>query len=177
MTWNRAESIGRMGQLRQDWRALHALRWGVPLLVATLVIACASAPVGSTVPPVATATVEMGFAAEDAAIALPLLVQSERNAAAALDLATLAALWAEDARIVERRDVENPDDDYTWQGRDAILDRYVVAVFPNPPGEMDEPPGGEVAVNGDRATMVNGVDSWGFVWREGRWWIVELVIG
>ncbi len=101
----------------------------------------------------------------------------ERNAAAAHDLLTLGALWAEDARITERRDAADASDDYTWQGREAILDRYEVAVFPNPPTPLDAPPDASVTIAGETATLVNGVDAWTFVWRDGRWWIAELVIG
>lgn len=176
-TWNIAQSIGRSGRLRQDWRALRRSLLPIILFAGLLLAACAPAPVTSTVPQEPTATAEIAFVSEDAVTALPQLVQSERNAAAALDIATLAALWAEDARIVERRDAGDPADDYTWQGRDAILDRYQVAVFPNPPAPLDAPPDAPVMVDGENATMTNGVDAWRFIWREGRWWIAELIIG
>lgn len=118
----------------------------------------------------------LAFASEDAATALPRLVQAERNAAAVGDMATLKALWAEDATIIERREADNTDDDYTWQGRAAILDRYTVAVAQNRPTTLDTPPDAPVSVTGASATMVNGVDTWEFVFREGRWWILALEI-
>jgi len=33
-----------------------------------------------------------------------------------------------------------------------------------------------VHISGDRAMLRNGVDTWSFLFRDGRWWIAELVI-
>jgi len=104
------------------------------------------------------------------------LILAERNAAATLDLATLAALWDADASIREVRGAPGPADDYTWRGRAAILDRYTVAVFPSPPPPLQTLPPIQVAVRGDSATVHNGVDTWHFTRRDGRWWIRELEI-
>jgi hypothetical protein len=154
---------------------LHVLVFAVfPALAA-----CAPAtPAGSTVPPAATIdSARLAFASqEDAAIAAPLLVQTERNAASTGDLALLAELWAEDATIVERRGTVDEADDYTFAGRAAILDRYLVAVAQNPPAPLTSPPDAPVTVAGDTATMVNGVDTWTFVYQNDRWWIQDLVI-
>jgi hypothetical protein len=87
---------------------------------------------------------------------------------------TLAAVAA--ARLVEARGAPGPADDYTWQGRDAILDRYIVAVFPNPPPLLAVAPDVPLTVDGDSATLQHGVDTWHFVRRAGRWWIKELMI-
>ncbi len=32
--------------------------------------------------------------------------------------------------FVDSRGTAEPGDDYVWQGRDALLDRYTIAVFP-----------------------------------------------
>lgn len=104
------------------------------------------------------------------------LVTAERNAAAARDMATLAALWDANAQISEARGALGPADDYTWHGRDALLDRYAVAVFPNPPPPLTDVPDLHATITGDSATLQNGVDAWRFVRRDGRWWIEELVI-
>lgn len=109
--------------------------------------------------------------------AAPQLVFAEGKAAATGDLSLLAALWADDAVIREARGADGPADDYTWAGRDAILDRYIVAVFPNPPPLPDAPPAEAVSVDGARATLVHGVDTWAFVQRGDRWWIEGLTIG
>ena len=96
-----------------------------------------------------------------AEIALPGLVAAEREASIDGDLATLAQLWADDSRIIDGRNSAAPTDDYRWQGRDAILDRYVVAVFPNPP-----PPATfdalEIDVLGEMPPGRKGGDRWRF---------------
>ncbi|GIV67635.1 MAG: hypothetical protein KatS3mg048_0497 [Caldilinea sp.] len=102
------------------------------------------------------------------------LILAERNAARARDLATLAQLWADDARIIDRRGSDDPAAAYIWQGRDAILDRYLLAVFPSPPPPLPEPLEPVVDVDGDVATATLGNDRWQFVLREGRWWLKEL---
>lgn len=114
-----------------------------------------------------------GYADEEAPA---LLVRAERAAAAQRDAAALALLWSDDARIVETRGTEDTTDDYTWQGRDAVLDRYRVAVFPSPPSPLPETPLPAPEFAGDRATLTHGADEWEFVRRDGRWWIAGLVI-
>ncbi len=109
---------------------------------------------------------------------LPALIQAERQASIQGDLAMLTQLWAPDSRIVDGRNTSTPDDDYVWEGRDAVLDRYVLAVFPNPPPPLPAPDGlDDLIVNreGDGATAVNGVDRWRMVYADGRWWLQELI--
>lgn len=159
----------RMGQ----WRAS---RRGAVLLLCGLLAACvAPAPVRVPAPAPAADVADVysqGYATLEPAD----LVFAERNAAAARDLAALAALWDADAVIREMRGASGPGDDYTWRGRAAILDRYKVAVFPNPPPPLAEAPIRPVHISGDRAMLRNGVDTWSFLFRDGRWWIAELVI-
>jgi hypothetical protein len=114
-------------------------------------------------------------AADVPARALPALLQAEREAARGSDWALLAHLWAEESRIVDRRSTPDPADDYIWAGRAALLDRYVVAVFPNPPPPLTLPADLPFQVIGDRATLQNGIDRWTFVYQAGRWWLAELV--
>lgn len=110
------------------------------------------------------------------------LIMAEREAAISGDLLRLAALWAEDARIVDGRGTAPTADDYIWQGRSAILDRYVLAVFPAPPPPADAAALQAAPVQVERrsereavATLVNGGDRWRLVQRDGRWWLHELV--
>lgn len=110
--------------------------------------------------------------------ALPALIRAERQASIQGDLAMLAQLWAPDSRIVDGRNTATPDDDYVWAGRDAILDRYVLAVFPNPPPPLPTPDRLDdliVHEERDEATAVNGVDRWRMVYADGRWWLQELI--
>jgi hypothetical protein len=101
-------------------------------------------------------------------------VAAERAAAGAGDLALLAQLWAPEALIIDSRGTAEPADDYVWQGRPAVLDRYTLAVFPNPPPPFAAPPAVEPAVMGEEVTAELGQDRWRFVWQEGRWWLAEL---
>lgn len=172
------------------FRCLHSGRRSTARLVVRIVLFCllthALAACGSAAPlpqatspartPEATTLVLPDFSGE-AEAATRALVFAEARAAAESDMATLAALWAEDATLIETRNTPALDDDYRWIGRDAILDRYLVAVFPSPPPPPAAPPTAPVQVDGDRATLVNGVDAWTFVHRDGRWWIDGLVIG
>ncbi|WP_287481876.1 hypothetical protein [Caldilinea sp.] len=105
---------------------------------------------------------------------LASLIRAERTAARGRDLATLAQLWASDGRIIDRRGSDDPGAAYVWQGRDAILDRYLLAVFPAPPPPLPEPLDPVVHLDGDTATATFGNDRWQFVFREGRWWLKEL---
>jgi hypothetical protein len=108
---------------------------------------------------------------------LPTLVLVEREASIQGNLPLLASLWAEDGRIVDGRGSAEEDDDYVWNGRAAILDRYRLAVFPAPPPPLTaaELANATPAVDGDSATLINGGDRWRFVQRNGRWWLYELI--
>jgi hypothetical protein len=153
-------------------------RWGlciVSLLVgAALLTGCTrSAPPATVASPPVTAA--PAFVTQPAAEALPALVLAERTAASARDLETLRHLWAEDAQIIDRRGTPDPADDFVWRGRVAILDRYTLAVFPAPPPPLEAPPALAVTTDGATATAVLGNDSWRFTFRNGRWWLQELV--
>lgn len=110
-------------------------------------------------------------AAEEAVQQLILL---ERDASRAEDLPLLAELWAEEGRIVDGRATTTPEDDRIWSGRAAVLDRYRVAVFPNPPPPLEQFTGLEIHVEDGVATATHGIDQWRFVWQADRWWIAEL---
>lgn len=99
---------------------------------------------------------------------------AERDASRRGDLPLLATLWADDARIVDSRGTADRGDDSVWQGRDALLDRYTIAVFPAPPPPLEEPLSLDITASGDTATALLGVDRWQFVRRDGRWWLLEL---
>ena len=109
-----------------------------------------------------------------AAAALPALVLAERAAANSRDLALLRQMWAEDAQIIDRRGTPDPADDFVWRGRAAILDRYVLAVFPAPPPPFATAPALKATLHGDAATATLGADAWRFSFRDGRWWLQEL---
>lgn len=138
-------------------------------------LAGCGAPPRALPTPAPTAPVP-AFVAAPASQSLPALVIAERHAAATGDLDILAQLWAADARIVDGRSTPDPADDYVWAGRAAILDRYRLAVFPNPPprlaaGDLQT---ATVELAGDQATLIRNGDRWRFVRQAGRWWLLEL---
>ena len=107
--------------------------------------------------------------------AIPALIVAERHGSKSGDLAALSQLWMDDARIIDGRNTALVDDDYIWDGKAAILDRYLLAVFPNPPPPLDDALlQFDISVNGAHAAVVNGVDEWRFSRGDGRWWIREL---
>ena len=121
------------------------------------------------------------------AAALPKLIVLERTAILAGDIELLGALWHADARIVDARGTTDMRDDHAWNGRAAILDRYLVAVFANPPPLLEE---ADVAlqlayavdladapVDGVEVAGISGTDRWRFVWQDKRWWMFELIYG
>lgn len=139
---------------------------------------CTPAPFTVPTPePVATASVEAPlFVSAAAATALPQLVDAERTAAHDRNLALLMTLWAEDGRVIDGKQTIESSDDYQWIGRAAILDRYQVAVFPNPPSLRQSPPQLAIKLEGQHAYAVDpeNQDQWEFSFREGRWWLLVL---
>jgi hypothetical protein len=114
-------------------------------------------------------------AARPAPAAIRELLLTERQAAIAGDLPALAEIWAIEGRVVDSRGTVDPADDYLWPGRAAVLDRYVVAVFPNPPPPLTLPADLFIEMDGDVAIVRHGGDRWRFVQQNGRWWIAELI--
>ena len=146
------------------------------LLLALLTGACNSTLPVPTPPPIGIAPVAQPPAAvhEPLAIALPALTISEREASRTGDLATLGEIWAPESQIVDGRNTVDPLDDYRWVGREAILDRYIVAVFPQPPPALTELPDLTFDQEGDSASAINGQDRWRLIRIDGRWWLQEL---
>ncbi len=144
------------------------------LIFVSVMNACARTPVSAPVAPPAAPLTPITFAAQPAATALPALILAERTAARERDLTTLAQLWAHDARIIDSRGTSDPAAAYIWQGRDAILDRYVLAVFPAPPPPLAEPIDLVIDQQGDNASAILHNDFWRFTFAEGRWWLQEL---
>jgi ketosteroid isomerase-like protein len=113
------------------------------------------------------------------------LIEAEGTAVVSQDIAALMDLWAEDSAISDAKHTpDDPGDDATWRGKDAIRSRYVTLVFPGNPqsGGADDI---SVSIAGDRATATSttrigeelapGGDRWTFVKRDGRWWIESLM--
>lgn len=110
--------------------------------------------------------------------AVTALILAERQAAIDHDLALLSQLWAEDAQIIDGRSNTEPTDDYRWQGRPAILNRYVVAVFPfYLPPLPNLSATALITITDEQATVQNDNDQWQVVKVNERWWLTELRYG
>ena len=150
--------------------------FGLALFCAASAVACAPTP--TRIPPAPTVLpAPPDFVGAAPEIALPALVAAERQAASERNLPRLTVLWAPDSRITDSRNTPDAGDDYVWEGHAALMDRYQTAVFPNPPPQpLATSPRLEIMLNGDEATAQNGQDRWQFIWRNGSWWLRELVI-
>ncbi|MFN8445046.1 MAG: hypothetical protein U0175_29940 [Caldilineaceae bacterium] len=156
----------------------RVIYWLIVVLLGTTLWACA-AP--ATLPPANEQASEPtaqtpAFVSEAADVALPQLVNAERTAAHERNLALLATLWAEAGQVVDGKATADTSDDYHWQGRAAVLDRYLVAVFPNPPPLRERDPSLELRVDGTHAYAVDteNHDQWEFTFEQGRWWLLVL---
>lgn len=153
--------------------------WGVVCGVCCLLAGCnVTAPMAPATPPPAITTqaeaaLFTGHATNEAAVTA--LILAEREAAIAHNLPLLAQLWAADARIADGRNSATTSDDYIWQGRAAILDRYQVAVFPfDLPALAHLDAGAVITIIEDRATVQHGNDRWQLTKVNDRWWLTDL---
>ncbi len=121
---------------------------------------------------------------DDDEAAIRWLLEAESRGVVNKDMDLLAAIWAEDAVVIDAKHTpDDASDDARWQGIDAVLDRYVTLVFPGNP-TMAAPADMQITVDGDTATALSttrindelspGGDSWTFVKRDGRWFIQSL---
>jgi ketosteroid isomerase-like protein len=63
------------------------------------------------------------------------LISAESKSVVSQDIDRLMRLWSEDARITDAKHTpDDPSDDQTVQGQDAIRYRYTHIVFPSAPG-------------------------------------------
>lgn len=142
------------------------------LLFIVLLAACQSAPTA----------VLRSQSGDEAAVRK--LLQDEATAVVSKDIARLSELWAEEGIVIDaRHTADNQADDATWRGRDAILDRYMVLVFPGNP-QFAEPADIAIDISGDAAKAISTTqigdevspagDRWEFRYDEGRWWITSL---
>ncbi len=144
-----------------------------------LMLLAASGCAGSTPAPT---PIIPEFADDEAAI--HWLLDAESRGVVNKDMDLLAALWAEDAVVIDAKHTpDDPADDARWQGADAVLDRYVTLVFPGNPTAA-APADVQIAIQGDTATAASttrinaerspGGDRWTFTKRNGRWFIQSL---
>lgn len=150
------------------------------LLVSLLLLSACRSGAPSTVQTERTPTPVPASAEE----AIRQIVQAESEGVVRQDMVLLAELWAEDAIVTDAKHTPDvSDDDAIWSGMDAILDRYVVLVFPGNPqsaGPIDI----EIIIDGDHAIARStthigdevspGGDVWTFSRCGERWCIQAL---
>lgn len=172
--------LGRKGKTMPRWGRLCA-----PLATCALLAAGCAAP---ALPPTAASPTTIvrtptAVPASDEEAVLQLLA-AEGEAVVMLDIERLMDIWADDGAVVDARHTpDDPSDDLTWRGRDAIYQRYVTVVFPGNPltaGAIDA----QVTISGDSAQalattrigseVAPGGDRWTFARRGGRWLITSL---
>lgn len=114
-------------------------------------------------------------------------IDAEGEAVVQQDIDRLQDMWASDGVVTDaNRTPDNPSDDKTWKGWQAIRDRYVNIVFPSNPA-LAEHPNTRVTITGDTASAVSdtkiGVtnakdnDKWTFRKITGQWKITSLTFG
>jgi len=148
-------------------------------LVVLLLVGCRKAEPtpASTLTPVIPA-----FNNDEAAIRW--LLEAESRGVVSKDMDLLTAIWVEDAVVTDAKHTsDDSSDDASWQGVDAVLDRYVTLVFPGNP-TVAAPADMQIVIDGDTATALSttrindelspGGDRWTFVKRGGRWFIQSL---
>ncbi|MCP4168997.1 MAG: hypothetical protein GY759_24325 [Chloroflexi bacterium] len=130
--------------------------------------------------PMPTATL-VAVSAEEA---IKQVLRAESKGVVEEDIELLASLWVEEAMVRDAHHTpDDESDDAVWQGIDAVLDRYVVRVFPGnaqfaEPGEM------LVTIEGDRAEVRSTTqigqeispagDLWILARRDGGWRLLSL---
>lgn len=163
-------------------REIHQKFWwgllcGLSLLLAGCSRTIPAAPAAAMPTAVATQPASMrftGYTTDEEAITA--LILAERQATITHNLPVLEQLWADNALIVDGRNSSTHTDDYLWQGRTAILDRYQVAVFPfTLPPLVALDASTVITITGERATVQHLMDRWQLIKVDGRWWLNELM--
>lgn len=159
------------------------LAFALTLLAGLLLGGCGPPAGPSDPPPDSIARTPTPVPASDEE-AIQGLLRAEGEAVVAQDMPRLADLWAEDAVVRDAKHTpQNEADDAVWRGIDAIMDRYVVLVFPGNPQSV-APQVVSMDIRGDEARVISTTqigaevapmgDAWTFVRQDGRWWIMSL---
>ena len=168
------------------------MRRGNPLwlpvlsLLVLLLAACSQAtptPLPPTPAPLGgSCSLEASFADDQSAVTRVL--NAEGELVVAQDIDRLMRLWVEESQVVDAHNTpDNPDDDQSWSGKDAIRNRYTRIVFPGAPTAVQHS-AQEVEIEGERAviqatTEIGGEvspagDRWELVKQDSCWYLASL---
>lgn len=118
-------------------------------VIVTVMTACENG-IGSTAPGSCGLVTGAGVSEEEQ---IWNLIAAEGRFLVAQDPNGLMRLWAADGRITNQNNTpEDPSDDQTWNGTDAIRYRYVRNVFPSAPNYA-QPSDLNIQLIGDQATI------------------------
>ncbi len=112
------------------------------------------------------------------------LIAAEASLLVAQDTNRLMRLWVEDGKITDQKNTpDDPSDDQTWNGTDAIRYRYVRNVFPSAP-DSARPSDLDIRLLGDQAVITATTrigqeispagDRWGVVKVNDCWLLQQL---
>jgi len=105
------------------------------------------------------------------------LIRAENEAVVAQDIERLATLWAEDALVRDaHHTADDESDDAVWRGIDAVLDRYVVLVFPGN-SQFAEPGDVRISMQGDQAQAQSTTQIGDEISPDGDLWTLTRVDG
>jgi hypothetical protein len=171
---------------RENGHGLKPLSYHLFFTLAVLfafAAACQSAPATPTVFLITPTPSPAQSAASDREAILALMA-AEAEAAIRDDAGRLLALWAADGLVRDANHTpDDPTDDHTWIGHDAILSRYLTIVFPL---YLTRLACADVllTVEGDEATATAttviegevspGGERWTFARIEGEWRITSI---
>jgi len=161
---------------------LRRLPW-IFLALFIVAVACRSAPaVPILISPFPTPSLSVSRSDREAILAL---MTAEAEAAVHDDAEHLLDLWAVEGLIRDANHTpDDPTDDHTWVGHDAILSRYLTIVFPLHLTQLTRTDV-LLTVEGDTATAVAttviegevspGGERWTFGRVDGAWRITSVV--
>ncbi len=116
--------------------------------------------------------------------AIAATIQAEAQGVVEQDIDKVMSLWAKGSEI---RDVnhtpDDPSDDVTWSGKDAIRERYVKVVFPGNPSIVSHPEM-KISIHGNKAVVTTTTrigneiapagDRWTLQKIRGKWLLTSL---
>ncbi|MEZ4712156.1 MAG: hypothetical protein R3A44_33520 [Caldilineaceae bacterium] len=166
-----------------------------PLLCIALLCGCGSAstpsveqaPTAAPVAPVSIAPGSCGLqlnANTPPTEAIGATLAAEGQMVVQQNIDGLMALWDAEGKIVDAQNTPADDgDDQTWNGRDAIRNRYVRVVFPGAPAAV-QPADLDIVIDGGAAVVTAttqigseispGGDRWQLLEKDGCWLISSL---